>query len=371
MSISAPNPFVHIAAVTVLIGSGPATAEVSQASSDFDVAYARYTQFIEQDDFKSALPEAKQLYELGEQLLEPSDETLGFLTFNYGVTLQRTSNRNEARPILSKALQRYENSYGKKSAELIPVLLTLGNVHAKIFEPKKQLAYYRRALSLAEGHFGKHSTDYAGLSLRAGSEVLTLSRSADGEKYITDAYSIYAKLLEPDDPRRGRAAFFRGKVELTRRHYQQAEKYLVETVGIYSSNFEHTTQLEQVAHGLLVHTYETMGESEKATKHCIAIGRMKPKNPDQEYLPVFRMAPDYPSSMLSAGRDGYVDVQFTVDESGFVNNAKVVSGEGGASFHRPALNAVKRFRYAPQFAGGEPVATQGVETRIRFEIENR
>ena len=38
------------------------------------------------------------------------------------------------------------------------------------------------------------------------------------------------------------------------------------------------------------------------------------------------------------------------------------------SFEKEALAAVERFRYAPRFEDGEPVAVEGVKTRITFEI---
>ena len=40
----------------------------------------------------------------------------------------------------------------------------------------------------------------------------------------------------------------------------------------------------------------------------------------------------------------------------------------GKSFEQASLDAVQRFRYAPQFEDGKPVAVDGVKTRVGFRI---
>lgn len=55
---------------------------------------------------------------------------LAILTYNYGANLLKLKNYADAEPVLDTALQRYENVYGKESAELIPVLMDLGHKQA-------------------------------------------------------------------------------------------------------------------------------------------------------------------------------------------------------------------------------------------------
>jgi outer membrane biosynthesis protein TonB len=100
------------------------------------------------------------------------------------------------------------------------------------------------------------------------------------------------------------------------------------------------------------------------------------------------MAPRYPSVMLNSGQEGYVVFSFTVDEEGYVREPEVIeesdfrymSGRRtGSSMSVPARDrsfrvaaqeAVERFRYAPRFEDGKPVATAGVKTRITFKLED-
>ena len=114
--------------------------------------------------------------------------------------------------------------------------------------------------------------------------------------------------------------------------------------------------------------YQELGEPEKGTAHCLAIGRMTPYDENQDYLPLYRRAPRYPTSALQRGKEGFADVLFTVDSQGIVQDPEVFAHEGDAAFKKAALDAVKAFRYAPRFVDGEAVDTPGVKTRITFRF---
>ena len=89
----------------------------------------------------------------------------------------------------------------------------------------------------------------------------------------------------------------------------------------------------------------------------------------REHRPLFQQAPDYPLDMLATRREGFVDVGFTVDKDGFVQNPVVLKQTGGQSFEQAALDAVEQFRYAPKFVNGSAVETRFVKTRVTFNIE--
>ncbi len=91
---------------------------------------------------------------------------------------------------------------------------------------------------------------------------------------------------------------------------------------------------------------------------------------DGEYLPIFKVAPVYPSRALSRGLEGYVIVEFTVTRTGTVRDASVVESTSNL-FNRAATEAVLRFKYKPRIIGGEAVEVPGVRNKISFEITNR
>lgn len=94
--------------------------------------------------------------------------------------------------------------------------------------------------------------------------------------------------------------------------------------------------------------------------------RPEPQNGNAELEPLIEVAPSYPPEAQRRGLEGYVDVQFTVDPYGSVQNVSVQSAEPANVFDEAAVAAVRRWRY-PADESREP---QTVSTRVRFELDD-
>ncbi len=90
---------------------------------------------------------------------------------------------------------------------------------------------------------------------------------------------------------------------------------------------------------------------------------------DGEYLPIVKVAPQYPRRALSRGIEGYVILEYTVTKQGTVEDLMVVEAQPEGVFDRAALESASRYKYKPRVVGGEPVAVSGVRTRITFQLE--
>jgi protein TonB len=90
---------------------------------------------------------------------------------------------------------------------------------------------------------------------------------------------------------------------------------------------------------------------------------------DRDVIPLVRIAPDYPPRALSRGLEGWVQVQFTITPTGTVKDAVVVNAEPKTIFDDAALKAIARWRYNPRVDGGVAVERVGVQTIIRFQLE--
>lgn len=75
----------------------------------------------------------------------------------------------------------------------------------------------------------------------------------------------------------------------------------------------------------------------------------------------FQPAPAYPRDRLSTGIEGRVTVTFSVDTSGRVYDAVVVSADDPA-FGDEALRAVRKWRFEPGIKGNVPVAFRMSQT---------
>ncbi len=76
-----------------------------------------------------------------------------------------------------------------------------------------------------------------------------------------------------------------------------------------------------------------------------------------------RVPPTYPRTALAQGIEGYVEVLFTVTETGSVANPSVISAAPRGVFEDVTIAAVSRWRFQPEVRNGRPVA---IPCRNRF-----
>ena len=91
---------------------------------------------------------------------------------------------------------------------------------------------------------------------------------------------------------------------------------------------------------------------------------------DRDVVPLVRINPDYPPRALSRGLEGWVQVQFTITETGSVADATVVDASPKGVFDDAAIKAILRWRYNPKVEGAVAVARKGVQTSLRFQLED-
>ncbi|MCB1684622.1 MAG: energy transducer TonB [Pseudomonadales bacterium] len=88
-----------------------------------------------------------------------------------------------------------------------------------------------------------------------------------------------------------------------------------------------------------------------------------------DYLPIFKVRPDYPHSAQRRGIEGFVVLRFTVDELGRVIDPEIVESVPRGVFDRSALEAVVRFKYKPRNLDGSPTRVSGVLHRITYGLD--
>lgn len=89
---------------------------------------------------------------------------------------------------------------------------------------------------------------------------------------------------------------------------------------------------------------------------------------DGEYVPITKVQAVYPRRAMQRGIQGYVVVEFTVNETGAVIDPVVIEASPEGIFEQAALDAVVKFKYKPRVINGEPTPVAGVQNRITFEL---
>ncbi|WP_041524225.1 energy transducer TonB [Gilvimarinus agarilyticus] len=94
---------------------------------------------------------------------------------------------------------------------------------------------------------------------------------------------------------------------------------------------------------------------------------------DGEYLPIVKVAPQYPRRAAQRGIEGFVTVEFTVTINGSTKDVVVIEGidkdgDPTSIFDRAAVKAAEKFKYKPRVVDGTPIEVPGVRNRFVFEL---
>ncbi len=101
----------------------------------------------------------------------------------------------------------------------------------------------------------------------------------------------------------------------------------------------------------------------------VQIGGIGGFSSDGEFLPIVKVAPQYPRRALSRGIEGYCTVQYTVTKNGAVRDPVVVDAQPEGIFDRASIQAALKFKYKPRVIDGEPVDVPGVRNRFTYTLE--
>jgi protein TonB len=89
---------------------------------------------------------------------------------------------------------------------------------------------------------------------------------------------------------------------------------------------------------------------------------------DRDVVPMVRVEPQYPMQAKQRGIEGWVELRFTISETGSVKDVTVINAYPKNVFDKAAAAAVRRWKYNPKIENGEAVERPGVEMRLEFEL---
>jgi TonB family protein len=348
------------------------TPIAASAEGDFKQVYGDYQAAVAHNDVASMALHGEQAYILGKVKFGEQSIDVANLGLNWANALlaeakrnpqQQQVNQSQALRLYLNAIKIYESELGQQAVELIDPLLGAAEAEEDVKAARKLL---ERAIELAE--------DNKDLNLIALVKKSAFDRLAPTEiynrtirNYAIEAFDFYRKALPADAIERLSASANVAGIYFAENKNAKAIALYEELVRQYSVlPYDHPYKL--VSHARLVELYERESESEKSTAHCIAIGSMKPWADTQEQQPIFRVNPEYPLSYAKRGKEGWVELEFIVDESGFVIEPQVINSAGGQPFEKTSLAALKAWRYAPKFVDGKPVAAKS-SVRLDYSIQ--
>jgi protein TonB len=91
---------------------------------------------------------------------------------------------------------------------------------------------------------------------------------------------------------------------------------------------------------------------------------------DGDAIPLVRVPPQYPERAATRGIEGWVQLEFTINETGGTEDIRVINADPVEIFDRAAMRALERWRYKPRIEDGRPVKRYQNQVVITFDLEN-
>ncbi|MCY3624293.1 MAG: energy transducer TonB [Gammaproteobacteria bacterium] len=345
--------------LALCVGFAFAMPSVADPNAEFAGAFTAYREAMEESRYREAAAHAEKSRKLGEEIYADDPKVIATLAYNHGHALAMLGADGQAYEVLKETRKLMRRAYGADSAQVFRVEMSLLDT-----VPDESAALQlTRVLKQARRHLAQDGEAMAELKLNGGMRVWWHRRA---EGLLGEAAETFARLGKTE--REARAKFWIGKIHLGYDRYRDVVEAMTPVVEMLPED----DRIALMARANLVEAYEKLGESDRATEHCLAIGKTVPWTGTADYQPLFKRPPTYPRNALVRNTEGWVLVEFGVDEMGFVREPIVIDskpkGDIGWSLEAAAVVAAKGFRYAPRFVDGEPVAVDGVRNRIVFEI---
>ncbi len=352
-----------LAFATALCTTGPVLHASNTEAPSLSEAVRQFEAALKTGDKYKIRDAARHAWAAGRNELPEDHKDLATLSLNYGIMLWETNELDDASKQLEDALERHEALYGKQSRGVIEPLIKLGNVQSTLRGGVAPA--HRRALRIVDGIEPEDLALKARVEFETGKSALGYGRSRRGRSHLRKALALFEEMHGAEHEKTAQAHFWLGKHNLAIGAEKQAIEHFEESlVGFGTRNPDGALR----SHAFLVRTFEEQGDRKSATKHCQAIGAMRPFDLDRQQEPLYIKPPEYPQQALKKGRKGYAILEFTIDEEGFTKDGAVLEAKGSPHFGDAALEVLERWRFAPRFEEGRPVATEGMKYRITFDF---
>ncbi|TKB45924.1 TonB family protein [Thalassotalea mangrovi] len=318
--------------------------------TQFQNTYQDYQKAVQDRDISIRRNLAQKSYKLGCEYYGQENINCGSLALNYAYELR--DNYDQINALFEQALSIYKLTYPENSVEIADIYYqqaksNLGNDRWYV------RSYAHKALDIADELYDTDPLASATIKLRIGQVLLSIPGSTS--RTILKAYKEFQAELPKDDVRLIEARIWLAQYYRNQGKIKKSIEILEQNVEIFESIDGVTHPYELSSRAFLVGAYENRKNSDKATEHCVAIGKMTPWDPNQEQVPLYRVEPLYPSEAVRRNLEGWVQVEFQVDEQGFVVEPSVIASSDKKYFIQESLDAIKQWRYAPKFEGGVAV----------------
>jgi protein TonB len=91
---------------------------------------------------------------------------------------------------------------------------------------------------------------------------------------------------------------------------------------------------------------------------------------DGEATPIVRIEPKYPIQAARDGKEGWVQLSFTINALGGVEDVKVIKAQPKRVFDKEAKRALRKWKYKPKIVDGKPLVQEGMTVQLDFKMNS-
>ena len=169
------------------------------------------------------------------------------------------------------------------------------------------------------------------------------------------------------------ALFWKAKTELFHKDKYEARENFLKVLDIYEKNdlLGHKNTLS--AHKYMVQLYQEVRRIGRSDKHCVAIAMQRNNEFDIFEDPIYREPAKLPGNReraIATQKIAYTEtvlVEFTIDKKGKTKHIEVIESTD-KKFNKNTIQAIKKYRYAPQVIDGKIHETDGVRYLITYDV---
>lgn len=88
-----------------------------------------------------------------------------------------------------------------------------------------------------------------------------------------------------------------------------------------------------------------------------------------EARPIVRVSPKYPLDAQRDGKEGWVQLAFSILANGSVGDVAVIAAEPKRVFNKEAVRALKKWKYKPKVIDGKPMKQLGMSIMLEFKMD--
>ncbi|GIU02025.1 energy transducer TonB [Shewanella algidipiscicola] len=90
---------------------------------------------------------------------------------------------------------------------------------------------------------------------------------------------------------------------------------------------------------------------------------------DGDATPIVRIEPQYPIAAARDGKEGWVQLSFTINELGGVDDIEVIDADPKRIFDREAKRALRKWKYKPKIVDGKALKQPGMTVQLDFKLD--